>query len=405
VLVSGMIAADPHQGGATWAVLQYLTGLRQLGHDVYFVEPIAEHKQRPAGASLSRSANAAYLQAVMAQFGFDGRWALLRPGTRNTCGVAYEQLRRIATRADVLINISGMLAEPALTEQVPVRAYLDLDPAFNQLWHAAEGIDMRFDGHTHFVTVGQAIGTPGCAIPTCGRTWIPTLQPVVLSEWPSTPGPSRSAWTTIGHWRGYGSIRYRGVFYGQKAHSVRRLIALPRTIDEPLRPALSIDPGDARDLEALATNGWHLLDPARVAATPNRYRRFIQASKGEIGIAKSGYVESRCGWFSDRSACYLASGRPVIAQDTAFSRFLPTGRGLFAFSTVDDVRDAVGTIGGAYARHCRHARDIAEEYFEAGTVLGRLLDRIGASHDARTSHRSPADRRLGVPVAPRRSTG
>ena len=405
ILVSGMIASDPHQGGATWAVLQYLIGLRRLGHDVYFVEPIARNKRQPAEASLSRSVNAAYFEAVMEQFGFERRSAVLQPETGETIGLPYESLRTVASRADVLINISGMLADPALIEGIPIRVYLDLDPAFNQLWHAVEGIDMRFDGHTHFVTVGQAIGSPGCTVPTCGRRWIQTLQPVVLSEWPMTRGDSQAVWTTVGHWRGYGSIQYRHVFYGQKAHSLRRFMELPGRTRGPFQLALSIDPAEVRDIEALGANGWDLIDPATVAGTPSRYRQFIQRSKGEIGVAKSGYVESQCGWFSDRSACYLASGRPVVAQDTGFGRFLPTSEGLFAFNTVEDARAAIEAVSLDYDRHCRRARDIAEEYFSAELVLGRLLNSIGATNDTRSPHRSSSDAAPGAPTTPRGPAG
>ena len=158
IIVAGMIAGDPYQGGATWAVLQYILGLRQLGHDVHFIEPIAADKLQPRGTSLSCSANAAYFRSVMRQFDLESRAALLLAGTQHTVGLPYDDLRTVAAESDCLINISGMLADPALTEPIPVRVYLDLDPGFNQLWYAAEGIDVGFDGHTHFVTIGPALG-------------------------------------------------------------------------------------------------------------------------------------------------------------------------------------------------------------------------------------------------------
>src|SRR5262249_5086828 len=156
----------------------------------------------------------------------------------------------------------------------------------------------------------------------------------------------------------YGSIEHDGVFYGQKAHSLRPLFDLPTRTDERFAPALAIDPGDHADRSALAANGWQVLDPIDAAATPDRYRRFVRGSKAEFGIAKSGYVTSRCGWFSDRSVCYLASGRPVIAQETGFGQFLPTGTGLFAFETSDDVLAAIAALREDYARHARAARAI-----------------------------------------------
>jgi hypothetical protein len=380
IFVSGMVAGDPHQGGATWAVLQYVLGLRNLGHDVYLVEPIAPASVRPADAPLARSLNARYFHDVVTRFGLDGRAALLRQETRETFGLSYANLVAAAKDAEVLVNVSGMLTDSQILEAVPRRAYLDLDPAFNQLWHAIEGIDLRFAGHTHFFTVGNAIGSASCGVPTCGLPWLPTLQPIVLSEWPMTEGHPTGAWTTVGHWRGYGSIYHAGRHYGQKAHSMRRLIELPRLTEAHLRPAFSIHSAEVKDLEALRENGWDLLDPASVTATPDDYRRFIQHSKGELGIAKSGYVESRCGWFSDRSVCYLASGRPVVAQDTGFGSVLPTGLGLFAFTTCQQAADALATVNGDYQEHCRRAREIAEAYFSSEVVLTAMLERVAVGN-------------------------
>ena len=366
IVVSGMVAGHPHQGGAAWAVLQYVLGFRRLGHDVFLIEPVADMEET-------------WFHQVAAEFGIEQTAALLRMDTRDTCGLPFDRLREICRRADLLLNISGMLTDPELTDRIPLRVYLDLDPAFVQLWHAAEGIDMRFAGHTHFVTVGQAVGQPGCAVPTCGLPWIPTLQPVVLEHWPAAGPIVHEALTTVGNWRGYGSIEHGGVHYGQKAHSWRPLMSLPTRTRERFLPALAIHPGERKDLDALAANGWQLLDPAEVAGTPARYRSFILGSKAELGIAKSGYVNSRCGWFSDRSVCYLASGRPVIAQETGFSRFLPTGAGLFAFETAEDVLAAIDEINGDYPRHAQAARALAEEFFDSDKVLGRLLERIGAA--------------------------
>ena len=379
IIVAGMIAGDPYQGGATWAVLQYLLGLRQLGHDVHFIEPVPAAKLRPQGTHVSCTANASYFREVMRAFDFDARAALLLAGTEETVGLPYDRLRAVAAEADVLINISGMLADPALTQPVPVRVYLDLDPGFNQLWHVAEGLDVGFDGHTHFATIGLALGEAACDIPTCGRTWIATRQPVVLSEWPRAERLTHDAFTTVANWRGYGSITYKSIFYGQKAHAWRELMSLPDKTTEPLVVALAIHPDERRDLGLLAAHRWTLVDPAHVTNTPDRYRAFVQGSKGEIGVAKSGYAASRCGWFSDRSVCYLASGRPVVAQETGFSRFLPTGEGLFAFETTDEACMGIDAVVGDYARHSRAARAIAEEYFDASTVLPQLLERVGVN--------------------------
>jgi hypothetical protein len=372
-----MIAADPHQGGATWAVLQYLLGLRRLGHEVVFVEPIGAASLRPAGGHLDRSTNASYFRRVCADFGLEGSAALLRVGTRETVGPPYDELRQVGHRAHVLLNISGMLTDPELIGSIPVRAYLDLDPAFNQLWQATQGIDMRFAGHTHFVTVGLALGQPDCPVPTCGQRWHTTLPPVVLEHWPQAGPITQDAFTTVGNWRGYGCVEHEGVSYGQKAHSWRRFLALPTRTGAKLRPALAIHPGETKDIAQLAANGWQVLDPTEVAATPAAYHHFIQGSRGELGIAKSGYVAARCGWFSDRSACYLASGRPVLAQETGFSRFLPTGAGLFAFESIDDVVAALEKLQADYARHAKAARFLAVDCFDSDKVLSALLAKLG----------------------------
>jgi hypothetical protein len=366
VLVAGMLAGDPGQGGATWAVLQYALGLRRLGHDVWLVEPVdAVTPER-----------AAYFDGVTQAFGLAERATLLVEATRETAGVSYGSLRAAAAGADLLLNLSGILRDESLLEAVPVRVYVDLDPAFNQLWHEVEGIDRGFDGHTHHVTVGLALGRGDCPVPTAGLDWIPTVPPVVLAHWPVGTNVVHDGFTTVGNWRGYGSVAYDGLHYGQRAHSFRELFELPARCEERFLPALAIDAGEERDLAALDGHGWNLLDPGSVAGDPGAYRRFLRGSKAELGVAKSGYVLSRCGWFSDRSACYLAAGRPVVAQDTGWSRRLPTGDGLFAYATVDDALVAIETIRSDYRRHSRGARELAEEVFDSDRVLTRLLEAV-----------------------------
>jgi hypothetical protein len=370
-----MIVGDRFQGGATWAVL----GLRRLGHEVYLVEPIKAGSLRPAGVMLAGSVNAAYFWQIVSNFGLEGAASLLDESSMASIGLNRQKLQQVARRADLLINISGMLTEPELIARIPVRAYLDLDPAFIQMWHAIQGIDMRFAAHTHFVTIGQAIGGPGCAVPTCGREWITTPQPIVLERWPVAGPVVRDALTTIGNWRGYGSIEHQGVFYGQKAHSLRPLMDLPKRTPVKFLLAMAIHAGEHKDLAALAENGWELIDPQQVAGTPDAYQGFVQGSWAEFGIAKSGYAASQCGWFSDRSVCYLASGRPVLAQETGFSRFLPTGEGLLSFATADDVLAGIEELRGDYLRHARAARELAEEFFDSDKVLERLLGKLGVA--------------------------
>ena len=366
VIVAGMVAGDPHQGGATWAVMQYVLGLRRLGHDVHLIEPV--DRIAPMSAD--------YFHDVCDRFDLRDRAALLVRGDTKTEGLSYDRLAAAAAGADLLLNISGMLRDEALLEPVARRVFLDLDPAFNQLWHAVEDIDMGFDAHDRFVTVGLALGEPDCPVPTCGRDWIKTLPPVHLADWHPSDAIATDAFTLIGNWRGYGSVTWNGVQYGQKAHSLRRLFELPERTAEPIVAALAIHPDEIPDRAALDRHGWTLADPREVAGTPDAYRSLVRGSRGELGVAKSGYVESRCGWFSDRSACYLASGRPVVAQETGFSRFVPTGAGLLPFTTVEHAAAALEAVSGDYAAHSAAARAFAQDALDSDVVLQRLLESV-----------------------------
>jgi hypothetical protein len=355
IVVAGMLAGDPGQGGATWAVLQYLRGLERLGHEVLAVEPIDR-------------------RAPEVERYFDGlalrNAALLVCGTEETVGLPYDALA--AFDAELLLNISGMLADRTLTAPIPTRVFLDLDPAFNQIWHA-QGLHPTLADHTHHVTVGLRLAATDLPL---DRHWIPTLPPVVLADWPYAEPLDLDAFTTVGHWRSYGSVTHNGTIYGQRAHSVRRLLDLPALTSQRLLPALAIHPDEVEDLEALATRGWQLAEPAGVARSPHDYHGFVAGSKGELGFAKAGYVDSRCGWFSDRSACYLASGRPVVTQDTGFGDVLPVGDGLLAFATSAEAAAALDAVADGYDHHRRAARALAEEHLDSARVLTRLLEAV-----------------------------
>lgn len=379
IVFGGAFAKVPRQGGLDWLVLQYVLGLRRLGHEVLLLEPVSSSDLRPAGAPLEASENAQHFRSVIEAFGLQGAAALILVDDRQTFGLPEPEVRRRARDSDLVIDMAGGLAGVDLIAGPPVRVYLDLDPGFTQLWHCIEQIDMHFDGHTHFATVGLTFDRADTAVPSCGIEWITTAQPVVLDEWPFADRLERDAWTTVANWRGYGSLQFNGVHFGQKAHSLRRFIDLPRRAGASFELALAIDPGEPRDVQALCTNGWRLVDPELAAGSPASYRRYIQGSRGELGVAKSGYVEGRCGWFSDRSACYLASGRPVIAQETGFSEILPVGAGLFAFEAADDIEAALDEVAGDYERHRRAARQIAEEHFDSDRVLSSLLTRVGVA--------------------------
>jgi hypothetical protein len=368
ILLSGMVAGDPWQGGATTAVMQYVEGMRRLGHEVLLVEPVDGLALAPAGTV------AGYFRSLGR---LAGHAALLERGGTQTLGLSYAEIERFAGEADLLLNVSGMLRDERLLEPIPARAFLDLDPGFNQVW-AAQGFDFGLDRHTHCVSVGARVGEPDCPVPTLGRSWIGTLPPVTLPRWPVAEGGGR-AWTTVGNWRSYGSPMHDGLRYGQRAHSMRDLIELPRKSAARFELALAIHPDEHDDLGALAENGWMLVDPTTVVATPTTYARFVRRSRAEIGVAKQGYVVSRCGWFSDRSAAYLASGKPVVAQDTGFDTALPTGAGLLAFEDVETAAAAVEMVESDLGRHRRAAREIAAEHLDAARVLPALLERLAVA--------------------------
>ncbi|MBT8397457.1 MAG: hypothetical protein HKO65_16530 [Gemmatimonadetes bacterium] len=375
-IVAGSIADVPGQGGGTWAVLQYVLGLKKLGWDVHLVEEIGEDRLLPQGVQLETSENARYFLDVARRFGLEGQATLVLSGTGRSVGATYGELVELCGRAEVLLNLSGVLRDPTLRGSARVRAYLDLDPAFSQLWHEVQGLDLGFDGHTHFLSVGLEMGSPSCSIPKCAVEWIPSLPPVVLSEWPFQPRPDQDCWSTVANWRGYGSVEWEGVRYGQKAHAFRELFRLPGLTRTRFEVALAIHPEEHSDLQALRDNGWNLVDPMVAAGTPDRYRRFIEGSTGELGVAKAGYVTAGCGWFSDRSACYLASGRPVIAQDTGFGPYLPTGSGLLSFRTVEEAAEGVKAVQAEYGRHAWAARQIARGFLDSDLVLSTLLENV-----------------------------
>jgi hypothetical protein len=378
ILLCAPFAAAPRHGGLSWVGIHWAVGLQRLGHEVHLVEPVADDRMAPAGAHLGASAQATYRAEIIGAAGLEGSASLLDPSSRATVGLGYEDLRALAASADLLVNAGGALTDPALVEPVPVRVYLDLDPGFTQLWHA-QGIDLGFAGHTHFATVGPLLGRPGCPVPDVGRDWIGVLPPVVADMWPTGVASRDDALTTVGNWRGYGSVVHQGVHFGQKAHALRPLLELPVRTGRRFRLAMGIHPGEADDLAALRANGWELVDPDAVAATPAAFREFVAGSWGEFGLAKSGYVAGQTGWFSDRSACYLAAGRPVFAQATGWESTLPAGEGLLCFRTADDLASAAEAVRRDYPRHARAARRLAEAHLDARVVLPPLLERVGLS--------------------------
>lgn len=370
IVIAGSVAQKPRHGGHAWVFLQYLLGFRRLGWDVLFVD------QLPAGAD--RPAAAAWLGGLMDGFGLEGMWALLDHTGGGSAGLPVAEVVERTSRSAFLLNVMGFLSAERVLAAAPRRVFLDIDPGFPQMWRAL-GLADVFAGHDELVTIGENIAAPGCHIPTCGLQWTTTPQPVVLDQWPvaTTPG---AAVTSVATWRGaYAPVEYEGRTYGLRAHEMRRFASLASASPLPVEVALDIHPADHADRELLEANGWALLDPVTVAGDPWAYRRFVQGAAAELMIAKNMYVRARSGWFSDRSLCYLASGRPVVAQDTGFASRYPTGLGLLAFTAVDEALDALQHVAADPAKHGRAARELAEGCFDSDLVLGRLLAALGVA--------------------------
>jgi hypothetical protein len=304
-----------------------------------------------------------YLDTVMAAFGLGDCWSVLLPDG-DAAGLARAEARRRASESELLLNVMGYLDDEEILAATPSRVFLDIDPGFGQMWRELGQSDL-FAGHDRFVTVGVNVGTADCAVPDCGLDWIPTLPPVTIESWPAKPGGR--TFTTIATWRGpYDPVEYEGHKYGLRAHEFRKFVDLPRRTAADFEIALAIDEGDSSDLRRLQAEGWKLVDPAAAGE-----------SGAEFTVAKGIYVDTRSGWFSDRSACYLASGKPVVAQDTGFGTKLPSGEGLLAYTSLDEAVAGIEEIMAQPDRHARAAREIAEEHLDSDRVLTELLRRLG----------------------------
>ena len=381
IAVAGSIAQKPGRGGHTWVLLQYLLGLRQLGWDVVFLdrlEPEMCHDEMWAQVPIEHSWNVRYLRDVMRRFGLEDRYASLCNDGASTIGLSRSQILERVAASEALINVMGFFNDREILETAPTRVFLDIDPGFGQMWQAL-GLHDVFRGHDAHVTIAENMGKPDCTIPTCGLTWITTRQPVVMTEWPDAGdfGAGDRAMTSVASWRGaYGPVAYQGTTYGLRAHEFRRFATLPSLTSARFELALDIHPADVKDIELLCRNGWSLIAPRRAAGDPLCYREYIRNSAAELMIAKGMYVQTRSGWFSDRSICYLSSGRPVLAQDTGLAGLLPTGAGLLTFTTLDEAAEGTRAILRDYAHHARAARCLAAECFDSSVVLEALLRKL-----------------------------
>jgi hypothetical protein len=323
--------------------------------------------------------NLHYFQEVTERFGLGGAFALFYDRGERIFGLPRPQVLERVKNAAFLLNINGFLTDEEVLGRVPRRVFLDIDPGFGHMWQEL-GLHSLFRGHDDYVTIGENIGRPDCAIPTCGLKWVTTPQPVVLDYWPPALESAGDSFTSIVTWRGaFGPVEYRGKTYGLRVHEFRKFALLPRLSGRPFQLALDIHPTDAKDRALLADNGWSLVDPGAVAGDPWVYQDFIRGSKAEFVVAKNMYVQTASGWLSDRSLCYLASGKPVLAQDTGFTRLYPTGAGLLAFTTFEEARAGVEEVSRHYDRHARAARHLAEDCFASDKVLSRLLGKLSVA--------------------------
>ena len=401
VIVTGLMATHRFQGGVAWDYLNVVLGIKRLGHDVFYLEDTGGWPYNLDGGSSGNDLIAhdpkptvEYLAELMAEFGLATKWAYYFPTKPEWFGLSEQKRKELIQSADVLINVSGTLEKPEKYRQVKKLVYIDTDPVFTQI-RAAEGdadFRSRVDAHDLHFTFGECLGKD---LPDTGHYWHPIRQPIVLGEWLSAV-PHRNTFTTIMNWTSYEVITYCGRTYGQKDVEFVKFANLPRkvlpttTLEVALHKALTWPPNYEYTMhencgfmqngekptphEILKRLGWHIVDPLQVCPDFSSYRRYIQASKGEWSVAKNAYVDGKSGWFSCRSACYLAASRPVIVQDTGFSHVLPVGEGIISFNTLDEAEAGIREVEGNYHRHAKAAQDIAEAYFDSDKVLNRLLD-------------------------------
>ena len=380
VVVSSVIANKYLNGGNAWAVLNWVLGLKKLGFRVYFLEQIGRECCVDAAGAVTvfeNCVNLAYFKRIVEEFGLSGSAALIYENGEQIHGSTYAELLDLAEGAELLINITGHLALEPLMRRLRLKAYVDLDPGFTQLWYAAGDAGPRLAGHDFYFTIGENIGTPACPIPTGDIRWRRTRQPVVLEHWPVSGEGARDRFTTVASWRGpYGPVQYSGKTFGLKVHEFRKFIELPERAPQTFEIALDIHPADEKDLNLLRRHGWQIVDPKAVVPDPAAFCRYVQTSGAEFSVAQGIYVGTESGWFSDRTVRYLASGKPALVQDAGFSRNYPVGEGLVAFRTLEQAVAGAERIVCDYEKHCQAARAIAEEYFDSDKVLGRLIEEV-----------------------------
>jgi len=382
LVVLGMMGRCPF-GGQSWLYLNWLRGFTSLGHEVWYVEDDAVWPYDPVQNAVTDDCSYAvrHLAGCLERVGLPGQWAMRLMGREDACwGLSPQALNELYRSCDALLNIGGATDLYEWHLAAPFRVYVETDPVISELQLANDDEHTRlaFANHHAIVTYGENYGAPDCGVPLNGITYGKTRQPIDLDLWPMAYTPAAPYFTTIGNYRHAGNdVTYRGETYRwSKHHEWEKFIDLPQRSPQPFELAMMVqDPEDAKLLE---THGWNVVSPFAMSLDVfGTYPAYIRQSRAEFTVAKDQNIRLRSGWFSERDACYLASGKPVVAQDTGFGNILPTGEGLFAFTTMAEALAAIETINADYQRHCKAARSLAEEYFTAQTVAARLLTDIG----------------------------
>jgi hypothetical protein len=377
IIIGAILSRLPFSPGMAWNWLQHMIGFQKLGHKVYFFEEVKpgwcidKYGRR---CEFMDSANRVCFQSTMEQFGLLAQASQIFNRGEGTCGLSYDSVITAAKEADLLINISGHITDEAILSSIERRVYVDQDPVYTQLWAAAYGEDLNFKMHDVFLSVGLNIGTPYTSIPDCGVKWRHTLPPVIMEFWPVYLSTSRKPFTTIASWMsGYSDLYYGGGWYRSKYEEFKRFAGLPRKAEQEFEVALKTPRQDDEGIHLLKANGWRVTEASQITTLPD-YRSYIAQSRAEIGVAKNAYVKGNSGWFSDRSAHYLASGKPVLAQSTGFERYLPVEQGLITFSTMEEAVASISAINQDYEAHCLAAREFAQEYLDYRKVLPKMLE-------------------------------
>lgn len=384
-VVAGALANKPGNGGEAWVRMSWARGLTRLGFDVWFVEALGPDGD-VSGPDLEAAAPVRFFDEVTRASGLADRRALIHD--RGVWGTAPRELEDLADACDLLINISGHLPPGPWLDRIPCRVYVDLDPGYTQIWHREGLLGSHLEYHHAHYSVALNLGTSACSLPTGGFEWRPVLQPVVIDDWAAPAAlvaggagdrPNGSLrFTTVASWRGaFGPVEDGGRSYGTKVHEWRRFRPMPRLAKRHrFEAALAIHDADEADRSALLDDGWSLQAPADHAGSLDAFRDYVLGSDAEFSVAQGVYVGTGSGWFSDRSARYLAAGRPVVVQDTGFGTALPVGEGLLAYDTLGEAAACVESVADDYPRHSRAARELAEARFDSDVVLGRMIEEL-----------------------------